>query len=251
MLTTFLALFGLVIGSFLNVCIHRLPRGQSIVRPRSRCPGCGHELSWYENVPVISYLALRGRCRQCHARISVRYPLVELATAALFVGTYELVGIGPLLIPRLVFGSALIVLMLVDLEHRILPNAITLPGVIVGLLFSLTAPPGWLDSLVGALAGGGLLFAIGKTYALLRHEEGLGLGDVKMLAMIGAFLGWKLMLVTLVLSSFAGAVVGVSLIVLRRSDMKYALPFGTFLALGALAASAVGERLLAWYLGFY
>jgi len=251
MLLLLLTVLGLAIGSFLNVCIHRMPLGQSVAHPRSRCPHCGHELAWYENVPVISYLALGARCRACRARISLRYPLVELATAGLFVGTYALVGLSPLLIPRLVLGCALIVLMLIDLDHRILPNSITLPGVGVGLLFSLTAPPGWVDSLIGALAGGGLLLAIAKIYSWVRHEEGLGMGDVKMLAMIGAFLGWKLMLVTLVLSSFAGAAVGLILIALRRGDMKYALPFGTFLALGALVAGTVGDRLLAWYLGFY
>ncbi|HVC18451.1 MAG TPA: prepilin peptidase [Vicinamibacterales bacterium] len=251
MLLLLLTVLGLAIGSFLNVCIHRMPLGQSVAHPRSRCPHCGHELAWYENVPVISYLALGARCRACRARISLRYPLVELATAGLFVGTYALVGLSPLLIPRLVLGCALIVLMLIDLDHRILPNSITLPGVGVGLLFSLTAPPGWVDSLIGALVGGGLLLAIAKIYSWVRHEEGLGMGDVKMLAMIGAFLGWKLMLVTLVLSSFAGAAVGLILIALRRGDMKYALPFGTFLALGALVAGTVGDRLLAWYLGFY
>lgn len=251
MIAAFVALFGLVVGSFLNVCIHRLPIGQSVVRPPSHCPGCGRTIAWYENVPVASYIVLGARCRGCGVRISPIYPLVELATAALFVGTYLLFGLGPLLVPRLLFGCAMIVLLVTDLQHRLLPNAITIPGIVAGFLFSLTAPPGWVDSLIGAAAGAGLLLGIAWTYARLRHEEGLGMGDVKMLAMIGAFLGWKLMLVTLVLSSFAGSVVGLALIGSGRGGMKYALPFGTFLALGALVAAVYGDRLLAWYMGFY
>lgn len=251
MITALVALFGLAVGSFLNVCIHRLPIGQSVVRPPSHCPGCGRTIAWYENVPVVSYIALGARCRGCGVRISPIYPLVELATAALFVGAYLLFGLGPLLVPRLLFGCAMIVLLVTDLQHRLLPNAITIPGIVAGFLFSLTAPPGWVDSLIGAAAGAGLLLGIAWTYARLRHEEGLGMGDVKMLAMIGAFLGWKLMLVTLVLSSLTGSVVGLALIGSGRGGMKYALPFGTFLALGALVAAVYGDRLLAWYMGFY
>jgi leader peptidase (prepilin peptidase) / N-methyltransferase len=246
-----LVIWGLAIGSFLNVCIYRLPRGESVVRPPSHCTDCGHQISWFENVPVLSYVILRGRCRRCGARISPMYPLVELATAALFVATYLLVGVGPLLVPRLAFACALIVLFVVDLQHHLLPNVVTVTGIVLGLLFSVTAPPGWRDSLIGIVAGGGVLLVIAKSYERLRREEGLGMGDVKMLAMIGAFLGWQLTLVTLVLSSIAGSIVGVGLIVSRRGGMKYALPFGTFLALGALAAAFFGDRLLAWYLGFY
>jgi leader peptidase (prepilin peptidase)/N-methyltransferase len=253
MLATYLlvAVFGLAVGSFLNVCIHRLPRGESVVRPASRCPGCGHRIAWYENIPVISYLALRARCRGCGAPISSIYPLVEIATASMFVGAYAIFGWTPLLLPRLLFGCAMIVLLVTDLQHRLLPNVITVPGTIAGFLFSFTAPPGWIDSLIGVAAGAGVLLGIAWTYARLRHEEGLGMGDVKMLAMIGAFLGWKLMLVTLVLSSFAGSIVGLTLMASGRGGLKYALPFGTFLALGGLFAAIYGDRVLAWYLGFY
>jgi leader peptidase (prepilin peptidase)/N-methyltransferase len=246
-----LAALGLAVGSFLNVCIHRLPIGESVVRPPSHCPGCARVIRWYENVPVVSYLALRARCRGCGTRISAIYPLVEVATAALFVGTYTLFGFGPLLLPRLLFGCAMIVLLVTDLQHRILPNVITIPGTLAGFLFSFTAPPGWIDSLIGVAAGAGILLGIAWTYVRLRHEEGLGMGDVKMLAMIGAFLGWKLMLLTLVLSSFVGSVIGISLMASGRGGMKYALPFGTFLAFGALVAAVYGDRLLVWYLGFY
>jgi leader peptidase (prepilin peptidase)/N-methyltransferase len=241
--------FGAILGSFLNVCIYRLPLGKSIVWPASACTTCGRELLWYENVPVVSWLVLRGRCRTCATPISFRYPLIEAITAAMFGLAWWYYGPGPLLVSRLLFGCALIVLFAIDLEHHLLPNVITLPGIVVGFVLSFFAEPGWQASLIGLLAGGGALYAIAEAYYRVRHEEGLGMGDVKMLAMIGAFLGWKLALLTLMLASFAGTIIGLLLIVTRRGGMKYALPFGTFLALGAAAAASVGPALLDWYLG--
>ena len=250
-LTWVTGLFGLVVGSFLNVCAFRLPVGESVVRPGSRCRRCGHELSWYENIPVLSYLVLRGRCRQCGVHISPQYPLVELATAIVFAAAAWRFGVSWLLAARLLLGASLITLFVIDLEHRILPNVITLPGIVTGFLFSLIAEPGWVSSAIGILAGGGVLYAVAEGYYLVRHEQGLGMGDVKMLAMIGAFLGWQLMLLTLVLSSFLGAIVGVGLIVLHRGNMKYALPFGSFLTVGALIAMFAGNEIIAWYFSFY
>jgi leader peptidase (prepilin peptidase)/N-methyltransferase len=244
-------LFGLLVGSFLNVCIYRLPLGRSVVFPPSACGSCQRPLRWFENIPVVSWLVLGGRCARCKARISAQYPIVELVTGVLFAATVALTPVGPLLAARLLFGAALIVLFAIDLEHQILPNVITLPGVVVGLAFALVAPPGWRASLIGAAAGGGVLYAIAAGYYYLRHEDGLGMGDVKMLAMIGAFLGWQLMLLTLVLASLSGALVGVALIVSQRGSMKYALPFGTFLAVGAVVAMLVGQPMVDWYLGFY
>ncbi len=245
------AAFGLVIGSFLNVCIYRIPRGQSIVWPASRCTSCGRALSWYENIPVLSYAVLRGACRTCRAPISPVYPAVELATGAVFVAEAWQLGLQPLLTARLVFACAMIVLFVVDLRHRILPNSITVGGVVVGFACSLAMAPGWASSLAGIVIGGGSLLLIAEAYRWVRHEDGLGLGDVKMLAMIGAFLGWKLMLLTLVLSSFLGSIVGVAMIVGGKGSMKYALPFGTVLAAGAQVASFAGDAILAWYMGFY
>ena len=242
--------FGAVVGSFLNVCIYRLPRETSIVWPPSACTVCQRTLAWYENIPIVSYVALRGRCRSCKSPISIRYPIVEAIGAAVFAIGWWQYGPTALLASRLVFACLLIVLFAVDLEHRLLPNSITLPGIVVGFVFSCFADPGWLASLIGMLVGGGLLYALGEAYFRVRHEEGLGMGDVKMLAMIGAFLGWKLTLVTLVLASFAGSLVGVGLIVTKRGGMKYALPFGTFLALGAGAAATVGQALVDWYAGW-
>ena len=242
---------GAAIGSFLNVCIHRLPLGQSIVWPRSACPKCGHVLAWYDNLPIAGYLSLGGRCRYCRAPISVRYPVIELLTALTFALCWWRFGPSLSFVSMALFLSSLIVLFAIDLEHHLLPNAITLPGIVVGFLFSLFGPPGWLASLTGILLGGGILFAIAELYYRVRHEEGLGMGDVKMLAMIGAFLGWKLTIVTLMMASVAGSIVGVLVIALRRGDMKYALPFGTFLAIGAGVSAAVGQGLLDWYLGFF
>jgi leader peptidase (prepilin peptidase)/N-methyltransferase len=247
----FLCVLGLVVGSFLNVCIYRLPRGESLMWPGSRCPHCGRSLHWYENIPVAGWLALGGRCRTCRTRISVQYPIVELVTAAVFVAGYLLYGWTPLLALRLLFACAMIVLFAIDLQHHILPNVITLPGIVAGLAASLFLPPGVRSSLIGAVAGGGVLFLISEAYYRLRGHEGLGMGDVKMLAMIGAFLGWPLMLLTLVLASFSGSLVGAGVLASGRGGMKFALPFGTFLAIGALVAAVAGAPILDWYLGFY
>jgi leader peptidase (prepilin peptidase)/N-methyltransferase len=248
---TFAALFGAVIGSFLNVCIHRQPRGTSIVWPASACPNCGRALAWFENIPIFSYAFLRGRCRTCRAPISARYPIIEALTAAMFALAWWYYGPGPLLASRLVFGCALSVLFAIDLEHHLLPNVITVPGIVIGFLLSVINPPGWKSSLIGIVAGGGVLFLIAESYYRLRHEEGLGMGDVKMLAMIGAFLGWPLMLLSLMIASLAGSIVGVALILTGRGTLKYALPFGTFLAIGAAASAAVGQPVLDWYFRFW
>jgi leader peptidase (prepilin peptidase)/N-methyltransferase len=247
-----LAILGLAVGSFLNVCIHRIPRRASIVSPGSSCPHCGYVLRWYDNIPVVSYaLLLGGRCRQCKASISIRYPIIEVITMIVFVLHYVILGLDIILIPRLLFATALIVLFAIDLEHHLLPDVITLPGIVVGLAFSVLTPPGIVDALIGTVAGGGVLWLLGEAYYRYSGQEGMGGGDVKMLAMIGAFLGWKLMLLTLILSSFLGALVGGLMLAIGKGGLKSALPYGTFLAVGALFSSLVGDPLVAWYLGFY
>ena len=245
------ALFGLIIGSFLNVCIYRLPRGASVAWPASRCTSCQRALAWYEKVPVLSWAVLGGRCRTCKARVSVVYPVVELTTGILFAAANYWYGPTPLAIVRMLFGCALVVLFVIDLQHRILPNVITVPGTIIGLALSLFLPPGWVSSFIGVAVGGGMLFGIAETYYRIRGVQGLGMGDVKMLAMIGAFLGWQLALVTLVLASCGGALVGVALIVTKRGGMQAALPFGTFLAVAAAIAAVAGDWLVTWYLAYY
>jgi leader peptidase (prepilin peptidase)/N-methyltransferase len=244
------ACFGLIIGSFLNVCIHRLPRGESLVWPASRCPRCRAAVKPYDNIPVVSYLMLRGRCRACGNAITIRYPLIELLTMSVFVVAYLLYP-PALMVQRVLFACAMIVLFFVDLEHHRLPNEVTLPGIVVGFVFSFFMPPGWMSSLIGIAVGGGFLWLIGTLWVLIRHEEGMGFGDVKMLAMIGAFLGWELMLATLFVSTVIGSVIGVGLIAAKRGSLKTALPFGCFLAIGAMLASVAGEGAVRWYVSFF
>jgi leader peptidase (prepilin peptidase)/N-methyltransferase len=242
---------GLCIGSFLNVVIHRLPRGASVVTPPSRCPGCSYQLRWSDNIPVLSWLFLKGRCRKCGTPISIRYPIVEILTMLMFLLHWWVFGWTALMGVRVAFATALIALFAIDLEHHLLPNVITLPGIAAGLIVSLVLPPGILDAIVGTILGGGVLWAIGEAYYRYSGQEGMGGGDVKMLAMIGAFLGWKLVLVTLVLSSVTGSLIGILVLASKRGGLKQALPYGTFLALGALVASLLGDRIIAWYLGMY
>jgi len=248
---TALAILGLAIGSFLNVCIHRLPSKGSIVHPPSSCPQCGSILRWFDNIPVVSYVILGGRCRQCKATISIRYPIIEVVTMAIFLLHYTVFELDIILVPRLLFACTLIVLFAIDLEHHLLPNAITLPGIVVGLAFSAMLPPGLADALIGTVVGGGVLWVVGEAYYRYSGQEGMGGGDVKMLAMIGAFLGWKLVVLTLVLSSVLGSLIGVLVLAIRRGGLKHALPYGTFLSLGALVSSLVGERIVDWYLTLY
>ena len=243
-----LVLGGLCVGSFLNVCIHRLPSRESIVFPASRCPACAHLLAWSDNIPLFSYIALRARCRYCGVHISIRYPVIEAVTCLIFLLNWYVFGPTPLLFVRLIFACALIVLFAIDLEHQILPNVITLPGIVAGLLCSLFLPPGPLMSLEGIALGGGVLWAIAEAWYRLRKVEAMGFGDVKMLAMVGAFLGVKLVLLTFVLSSLIGGLVGVVLVATRRADMATRVPFGTMLAFAALVASLYGDRLVTWYL---
>jgi leader peptidase (prepilin peptidase) / N-methyltransferase len=245
------AVLGLVTGSFLNVCIYRVPRRQSVAWPPSHCPRCRQPIAWYHNVPIVGYLALGGRCRRCREPIALTYPLVEAACAALFVLHYWEIGLQPLLIVRLVFVAAMLTLFVIDLEHQILPNVITLPGIAVGLGASVFLPPGLPSAALGVVLGGGLLWAVAEAYYRWRGVEGLGMGDVKMLAMIGAFLGWPLTLLTLVLASLAGALVGMALIAAGRGDRQLKLPFGTFLAAGGIVSGLWGMPLVEWYLAFY
>ena len=245
--------FGLAIGSFLNVCIGRLPAGESVVSPGSRCPSCRKTIAWYDNVPLGSYVLLGGRCRHCGATISLRYPATEILTAVLFVVQAVVVSSSdPILLgQRLLLTAMLIVLFGTDLETQRLPNVITLPGVVVGALFSLFVPPGFPDSLAGIALGAGVLLAIRWGWKAATGVDGMGLGDVKMLAMVGAFLGWRNVVVVLFLSSVVGAVVGVALTAFRGRSMTERIPFGTFIALAAFIASLIGDALMDWYLASF
>lgn len=238
---------GLAVGSFLNVVIYRLPHGASVAWPASHCTSCRRPLSWYENVPIFSWLALRGRCRTCRARISVQYPLVEAVTAALFLAGYYVFGLTPLLPVRLTFACAMVVLFAIDFEHQILPNEITLPGAVIGLVLSIFLPPGWKSSLVGLLVGGLFPFLIAEIYLRVRGREGMGMGDFKMLAMVGAFLGWPLVWVTLILACVLGIVIGGGALLLSRRGMATRIPFGTFIAVAALLCAYAEPSVLRLY----
>jgi len=242
--------FGLIIGSFLNVVIYRVPRGLNISKPRSACPHCGNLIAWYRNVPVFAWIALRGRCGDCRGPISVRYPLVEAAVGVLFGVALYRWGISWSALSSMIFGASMLVLALIDYDFKILPNAITLPGIVVGFGLSFLDPRiTWVDSAIGIAAGGGLLYAVAWIYLKLRHQQGMGMGDVKMIAMIGAFVGWQGVLLTIFLGSFFGSVVGLTLMKIKGREWDYALPFGTFLALSAVIVDWGGPELLAWYWG--
>lgn len=265
---------GAIIGSFLNVVIHRLPREESIVFPNSRCPACATAIKAYDNIPVISWVVLRGRCRSCSSPISARYPGVELLTGLLYGAVFLRDGLSYALPFDLIFMTMLIALIFIDAEHMILPDAINYPGMVFAILARLALPyltgtpyfddlspmllkafsgwPVWAVSLVGALlgalAGGGVLWLIGFVWEKLRGVEAMGLGDVKMMLMVGAFLGWRLTLLTLFLGVISGSVTGVLLMLKRRErNLQMLLPFGIFLGIGAIISLLVGKYLITWY----
>lgn len=238
-------LFGLVIGSFLNVLIVRLPEGRSLWRPGSACPGCGAAIAWRDNIPLLSFLALRGQCRACGMPIPWRYPVVEAATGALFGLAYAVLGPGPALVPALALLAALVAITAIDLERQIIPDAITFPGIVVGFLANLaTARVSWLESVIGIGVGGGLFLVI-----ILASGGGMGGGDMKLGAMLGAFLGWKVMLLSVFLAVLVGGVLAIALIASGVRGRKDPIPFGPFLAAGGVVGLLWGDGLLAWYLG--
>ena len=246
-------LAGLVLGSFSNVCIHRIPRDESIVTPRSRCPRCGTPIRAVDNVPVVSYLFLLGRCRSCRARISPRYPLVELANGAGYLAIALSFPPSLRAVLSMAFLTALIVLSLIDLDHQILPNVITIPGTLIAASASFL--PGWpigpVESIASAVGGylGLALFA--TLYRRLRGIEALGQGDWKMVAMLGAFFGWRVAVLILFLASVSGTLVGLGLMLARRGNLQLRLPLGTFLGAAGLACIFFGQRILEWYGGFF
>lgn len=240
---------GLCIGSFLNVCISRLPQGLSIVHPGSRCPKCGTHIRFYDNIPVLSYLVLGAKCRSCGNSISVRYPAIELLTGAMACGIVLKYGLTFSALIYFLFIAALIVVAFIDLDHRIIPDSISLPGVAAGLLASLVLPQiTWTDSLIGTLAGGGSLFAVAMGYYLVTGKEGMGGGDIKLLAMIGAFTGWQGVAFTIFAASATGTAVGLVLMASAGKNLKFAVPFGPFLSLGAVVYIFFGQAIIHWYL---
>jgi leader peptidase (prepilin peptidase)/N-methyltransferase len=242
-------LFGAVVGSFLNVCIFRIPERRSIVSPASQCPGCGSAIAFYDNIPILSYLILHGRCRACGSRISPQYPLVELIAGVLALLFYVKFGIGVEFFIYFALASALIVITAIDLSIQIIPDVISLPGIGIGLLASFFLPsPGPFSSLLGIITGGGVLFIVAIVYHRMTGVEGMGGGDIKLLAMIGAFTGWKGALFTLFAGSFLGAITGVIAMAAFGKTGRHAIPFGPFLAVGAVFYIFLGEMIIVWYI---
>ncbi|WP_447974861.1 prepilin peptidase [Nitrospira sp. Kam-Ns4a] len=242
-------LVGMVVGSFLNVCIHRLPRRESVVWPRSRCPTCMALIPPYDNIPILSYVLLRGRCRACRAPIPLRYPIVEGLNGLGYAVILWWFGPGWPAVIYAAWCSALLVVAAIDLSHQIIPNVITLPGIVLGFLCAATLlPVGAADSLLGIVLGYGLPWGLARAYRALRGKEGMGLGDAKLLAMIGAFLGWQPVLLTIMVGALTGSVVGLTLIALRVLRRDQYIPFGPFLALGALIALFFHGDLVTWYI---
>ena len=243
--------FGLIIGSFLNVVIHRLPLGESLVTPRSRCPACLTPIRPWDNIPVVSFLLLRGRCRDCGHAISWRYPMVEALTGALFLATVLRFGLSLHTGTLLLFVAALVAVAFIDLDHQIIPNVITLPGIPLGLALGiLVGNPPVLDRVLGALAGAGFLYLVLLYGGIAYGQDAMGEGDLNLIALVGAFLGWKGVVVTILVGCLTGSVTGLALIAFRRLRRREHMPFGPFLALGARAALFWGEALVDWYLGF-
>jgi leader peptidase (prepilin peptidase)/N-methyltransferase len=275
------AVLGLIIGSFLNVCIYRIPLGKSIVFPGSGCPHCGKSIRFYDNIPVLSYLLLRGKCRFCKEPISIQYPTVELLTAVAFYACARTWSFEAPTFVNSLFLALVIILIFTDLNHRILPNALTLPGTVAGVLLSpFQRPPAgqfdsyysdklstiiagfilpgnsqaalpWVGSVLGAVIGGGSLLIVGLGYMKLRKRQGLGMGDVKMMAMVGAFLGYYLAFLTIFFGSLFGLIIGIYLILFRKMNLQTKLAFGAFLGAGAVISLFYGLQFLEWYSRFY
>ncbi|HVN71693.1 MAG TPA: prepilin peptidase [Desulfomonilia bacterium] len=244
------ALFGLFIGSFLNVCIHRIQRDESIVWPGSHCPKCGKALLPWDNIPVISYLILRGRCRYCSEPISVRYPVVELLSALLAVSLLYRFGATIAFLIYYSWACVLLIITFIDLDIQIIPDSLSVGGLVAGLIAVYWLPVSYKDALIGLVLGGGLLMAIIYVYYFLTKKEGMGGGDVKLLAMIGVFTGWQGVLFTVFMSSLMGTMVGIPYGLIKKGTLKAAIPFGPFLALGAFIYVLWGQYIIDWYFGF-
>jgi leader peptidase (prepilin peptidase)/N-methyltransferase len=244
----FVFIFGLCIGSFLNVCIYRLPASQSIARPRSRCPACGQFIAFYDNIPLVSYLGLKGRCRHCGVKIGLRYPAVEILGGAFALATFLKFGLSVEALIYFAFIACLLVVTFIDLDHRIIPDVITLPGIPVFFAASFAIP--WVtykDTLLGILIGGGSLYLVAWTYYKITNKEGMGGGDIKLLAMMGALLGWQGVIFTIFVSSLIGTLSGFAVMLHSRKGMKLAVPFGPFLAIGGSTYIFFGPHLINWY----
>jgi len=242
-------LVGLALGSFMNVCIYRIPLEKSIIRPSSSCPNCGKKIRFYDNIPLISYLLLLGRCRHCHHPISWRYPAVEAITGLLSLALFIRYGLSLQYLLFLLFATTLVTISFIDLDHQIIPDVLSIPGIVAGLAAAFI--PGnvsWFDSIIGIIGGGGTLFLVGLIYEKLTGKQGMGGGDVKLLAMIGAWMGWRSLPFVLLVSSLTGAIIGSVFLLAAGKGYRVRIPFGPFLSLGALFYIFFGPQLTNWYI---
>ena len=245
-------ILGAIIGSFLNVCICRIPVGKSIVSPPSSCPHCGHRIRWFQNIPIISYVFLGGKCASCRVGISLRYPAIETLTGLLFALVLYYFGFSTATLVYWLFLAVLVVIAFIDLDHQIIPDVISLPGIAIGFVCSFFVPwLSWLDSVLGIIVGGGVLLAIAWIYEKVTKREGMGGGDIKFLGMLGAFLGWKAILPIVFIASLIGSLIGVPLMLLQKGDTKLAISFGPFLAFAATVYLFWGRELVYWYLSLF
>jgi leader peptidase (prepilin peptidase)/N-methyltransferase len=245
----FVLITGMLIGSFLNVCICRMPKGESVVFPPSHCPQCDYRIRWYDNIPLFSYLLLRAKCRGCGLHISLQYPLVELLNGLMTLALFLRFGPTFAFLVLFLFCSAMVVITFIDLEHQIIPDEISLSGIVVGFVLSFFLQGhSWLNSLLGILLGGGSLLLVAYGYQWLTGKEGMGGGDIKLLAMMGAFLGWKSIPFIIFASSLIGSVIGITIMLIQKKDSKLAIPFGPYLAFAAVVYIFYGKQIIHWYL---
>ena len=244
-------ILGLIVGSFCNVCIYRIPRNESVIYPASHCPNCHTDILAKDNIPLLSYLLLKGRCRNCGIKIFIQYPIVEFLTGLIYVIIYLIYGFSIQSLIYIILLSALIIIAFIDLNKQIILDVISLPGIVIGLILSFFVPYiSFINSALGVLVGGGIIFIIGLAGSVIFKKEAMGGGDVKLAAMIGAFLGWKYTIITLFLGFFLGALVGIFLILSKIKSKEDVVPFGPFIALGSFITLLWGEKILSWYVGF-
>ena len=244
-------ILGLIVGSFSNVCIYRIPRNESIIYPASHCPKCRSNISPKDNIPLLSYILLKGRCRNCKSKISIQYPIVELLTGLIYLIIYLTYGLSVQTLIYIILSSALIIIAFIDLNEQIVPDVISLPGIVIGFIISFFIPYiSFINSALGILVGGGIILIIGLAGSLIFKKEAMGGGDVKLAAMLGAFLGWRYIVISLFLGFFLGALAGIFLIISKIKSREDTVPFGPFIVLGSFITLFWGEKIISWYIGF-
>ena len=244
-------ILGLIVGSFCNVCIYRIPRNESIIYPTSHCPKCHSAIKPIDNIPLLSYILLKGRCHNCGSRISIQYPIVELLSGVIYLIIYLIYGLSIQSLIYIILSSALLIIAFIDLNEQVIPEVISLPGMVIGLILSFFVPYiSFINSALGIVIGGGIILVIRLAGSLIFKKESMGIGDIELAAMIGAFLGWRYIIISLFLGFFLGALAGIILILSKIKSREDVVPFGPFIVLGSLITLLWGDSIITWYLGF-